>query len=155
MNNNIEQELVDLGIIDIDFVKKIYPSVRDNENIHVKKCNISNVIYLSENDYIEDSRYQDKHFIDYWGGGSRQSALISTLNDDSRRFQQFTEIIKNKDYLDFGTGLGGVLDLFQKVAKSISGIELQKEIRDHLTLEGYKMYSVNVNFGYYSPDEVK
>jgi SAM-dependent methyltransferase len=140
MNNNIEKELVDLGIIDINSVKKVYPRVRDNENIHVKKCNFSNVIYLSENEYIEDSKYQNKHFIDYWGGGDRETALINTQFDDNRRFEQFSEIVKNKDYLDFGTGLGGVLDLFKNVAKTISGIELQRGIRDHLTLEGYKMY---------------
>lgn len=140
LNNNIEEELKDLGIIDINCVYEFYPTVRDNNDISVKKCKKSNVYYLSENNYVNDSNYQDKHFIDYWGGGGRETALINTLKDDSRRFQQFSEIIKNKDYMDFGTGLGGILDLFKRVAKSTSGIELQKEIRDHLTTSGYAMY---------------
>ena len=42
--------------------------------------------------------------------------------------------------MDFGTGLGGILDLFKPISKSVSGIELQKEIRDHLKSLGYQMY---------------
>jgi predicted urease superfamily metal-dependent hydrolase len=64
MSNNIEKELIDLGIIDINKITEIHPSVRDNSNISVKKCNRSNVIYLSENDYINDKKYEDKQFID-------------------------------------------------------------------------------------------
>ena len=83
MINNIEKELVDLGIIDMNFVSIISPSVRDNQKIQVKKCNRSNVIYLSENEYVDNSKYHDKTFIDYWGGGVRDHALINTKNDDS------------------------------------------------------------------------
>ena len=140
MHNNIENELLDLGIIDSTNIFEIYPTVRDSNNISVKKDKLTNVIYLSENKYIDNSTYEDKKFVDYWGGGLRETALINTLNDDNRRFKEFSEIIKNKNYLDFGTGLGGVLDLFKRVAKSISGIELQKEIRDYLTKSGYAMY---------------
>jgi SAM-dependent methyltransferase len=140
MHNNIENELLDLGIIDSSNIIEIYSTVRDSNDISVKKDKLTNVIYLSENKYIDNSTYEDKKFVDYWGGGSRETALINTLNDDNRRFKEFSEIIKNKNYMDFGTGLGGVLDLFKRVAKSISGIELQKEIRDYLTKSGYAMY---------------
>ena len=67
-NNNIENELMELGIIDQKSVTKYFPFVRDNHDIYVKKCNKSNVIYLSENDYVSDSKYENKNFIDYWGG---------------------------------------------------------------------------------------
>jgi SAM-dependent methyltransferase len=140
MKNNIEKELINLGIIDLNNIIELYPTVRDSSNIRVLKDKLSNVIYLSENSYIDNSKYEDKNFVDYWGGGLRETALINTLKDDNRRFKEFTEIIKNKNYMDFGTGLGGVLDLFKSVAKSVSGIELQKEIRDYLSKSGYVMY---------------
>ena len=79
------------------------------------------------------------------GGGRREDALKKTYVDDKRRFDQFSELIMNKDYLDFGTGLGGVLDFFKPVAKSIYGIELQSEIKQYLRDQlNYKMFgSIN------------
>ena len=41
--NNIEKQLIDLGIIDVNQVELYYPMTRDNNNISVKKCNRSNV----------------------------------------------------------------------------------------------------------------
>jgi len=68
MQNNIENELVDLGIIDLSNIIEIYPTVRDSNNIRVLKDKLSNVIYLSENNYIDNSKYEEKKFVDYWGG---------------------------------------------------------------------------------------
>ena len=87
---------------------------------------------MSENEYINDAKYKEKKFVDYWGGGAREDALKKTYVDDKRRFDQFSELIRDKDYLDFGTGLGGVLDLFQPIAKKVYGIELQAEILQYL-----------------------
>ncbi len=66
--NNIEKELIELKIIDEKHIFDFFPSVRDKKNIRVKKCKQSNVIFLSENSYIDDSKYEEKKFIDYWGG---------------------------------------------------------------------------------------
>ncbi len=70
ITNNIEKQLIELGIIDINQIELYYPVTRDNDNISVKKCKKSNVIYLSENQYVDDSSYENKTFIDYWGGVS-------------------------------------------------------------------------------------
>ena len=150
--NNIEKQLIDLGIIDVNQVELYYPMTRDNNNISVKKCNRSNVIYLSENQYLDDSSYENKSFIDYWGGGKRETALKNTSKDDNRRFEMFSDLIKNKNYLDYGTGLGGALDLFSKIANSVTGIELQQEICDYLNHSlGYDMYQSLVGM----PKELK
>lgn len=69
VKNNIEEELIGLNIIQKEFVKVIYPRTRDNALIQVKQCQKSNVIFLSSNNFINDKRYEEKKFIDYWGGG--------------------------------------------------------------------------------------
>ena len=141
-NNNIEEELISLNIIQKEFVKTIYPRTRDNASIQVNQCQKSNVIFLSANEYINDQRYEEKKFIDYWGGGAREDALKKTYVDDKRRFEQFSELIRDKEYLDFGTGLGGVLDLFKPIAKRVHGIELQAEIMQYLKEhQNYSMFN--------------
>ena len=67
-NNNIEEELISLNIIHKEFVKTIYPRTRDNASVQVNQCKKSNVIFLSSNEYENDERYEEKKFIDYWGG---------------------------------------------------------------------------------------
>lgn len=142
MVNNIQIELEKLKIIDSECTKTIYPTTRDNNLIEVRQCQKSNVIFLSANDYQDDVKYAEKKFTNYWGGGIRNEALKKTYVDDKRRFDQFSELVRGKIYLDFGTGLGGVLDLFKPVAKEIYGIELQEEIRKHLEEDhGYTVFN--------------
>jgi len=70
LKNNIEEELIDLNVIQREFVKVIYPGTRDDASVQVKQCQKSNVIFLSSNNFINDKSYEEKLFIDYWGGAS-------------------------------------------------------------------------------------
>ena len=80
------------------------------------RCQKSNVIFLSSNENINDERYEEKKMLII--GGAREDALKKTYIVDKRRFNQFSELTMNWDYIDFGTGLFGVLicsSLLQKV----------------------------------------
>jgi len=140
MKHIIENQLTSLGIIKKEKVVEFFPKVRDRDDVKVLRCEQSGVIYLSSTNHIEQSYYNDKKATSYWSSSTREEGLKHTYIDDTRRFNQFKELITNKNYLDVGSGLGGVLDLFKTVAKEVSAIEPQAEIRELLNSVGYKVY---------------
>ena len=140
MSHTIEEQLIALNIIDKSKVIDFYPRVRDRDDVKVLKCTKSGVIYLSSTHHIAQNYYNDKKGASYWSSASREEGLKSTAEDDNRRFNQFKELVKGKNYLDVGSGLGGILDLFKTVAKEVSAVEPQDEIREMLGSLGYKVY---------------
>jgi 2-polyprenyl-3-methyl-5-hydroxy-6-metoxy-1,4-benzoquinol methylase len=139
MNNKIFNVLTDLEIIDSKSVTKFYPNVRDRNDVEVLRCEKSGVIFLSSTE-TNEIYYKEKEGTSYWSHTNRSEALKSTYEDDKRRFNQFKNIIVNKKYLDFGTGLGGILNLLKPYASEIFAIELQKDIRDLLNTLDYKVF---------------
>lgn len=140
MKHTIEDQLIALDIIDKKQVSQFFPHVRDRKDVSVLKCAKSGVIYLSSTHHIEQSYYNDKKGTSYWSSSTREEGLKTTAEDDHRRFNQFKEIVKGKTYMDVGSGLGGVLDLFKNAATEVSAIEPQAEIRTLLNSIGYKVY---------------
>ena len=140
MKHLIEEQLLALNIINKSKVVNFFPKVRDRDDVKVLRCEQSGVIYLSSTHHIEQSYYNDKKGTTYWSSSTREEGLKNTYMDDHRRFEQFKELIINKNYLDVGSGLGGVLDLFKTVAKEVCAIEPQAEIRELLNSVGYKVY---------------
>lgn len=141
MRHTIEEQLITLNIINKSNVSQFYPRVRDREDVKVLKCAHSGVIYLSSTHHIEQSYYNDKKGASYWSSKTREEGLKTTAEDDNRRFNQFKDLVKGKTYMDVGSGLGGVLDLFKTVAKEVSAVEPQDEIRNVLNSIGYKVYN--------------
>lgn len=141
MNHTIEEQLLSLNIIDRSKVSEFYPQVRDRNDVKVLKCAHSGVIYLSSTHHIANNYYQDKKGTSYWSSATREEGLKATAEDDLRRFNQFKELASGKKFMDVGSGLGGALDLFKKVAASVSSVEPQEEIRNLLNSIGYKVHS--------------
>jgi len=57
--------------------------------------------------------------------------IKDTAPDDERRYTSYSEMIKNKDILDFGCGNGGFLLRARESAHKIYGIELEKSLYDY------------------------
>ena len=140
MNHTIEEQLISLNIIDKSKVIDFFLKVRDRDDVKVLKCTKSGVIYLSSTHHIAQGYYNDKKGASSWSSASREEGLKSTAEDDNRRFNQFKELVNGKNYLDVGSGLGGILDLFKTVAKEVSAVEPQDEIREMLGSLGYNVY---------------
>lgn len=136
---SIENFLGSLGIIDKEEIETFYHRVRDNENIQVKRCKKSGVIFLSSNDHIDYSHYEN-----WEAPKDLEIALQGTYEDDYRRSKMFFDLVKGKSYLDFGTELGGILKLYKDVAFEAHGLELQNEIRQILIDRGFRVFR-NVN----------
>jgi 2-polyprenyl-3-methyl-5-hydroxy-6-metoxy-1,4-benzoquinol methylase len=140
VNNKLYLELINLNIIDRNKIKEFYPSVRDNKDIPVMRCEKSGVIFLKTLNHVCDEHYSEMEDFSYWNSNTRDEALKITHDDDKRRFDMISNIIKNKSYLDFGCGLGGVLEMAKEVTSDISGLEPQKTVNQSLKKLNYNMF---------------
>ena len=140
VKNSIQHLLSDLGISDEESIVPYYPRVRDRDDVSVLKCTKSGVLFLSRSDHMEMAHYEEMDGFSYWGADERKKALLSYLEDDTRRKRQFETIVTNKVWLDVGTGAGGVLDQLAPVAARTLAVEPQRAARESLLSLGYDVY---------------
>ena len=140
VENKIQRTLSDLGICDKQSIIPYYPIVRDRDDISVLKCQKSGVLFLSRSDHIEIDHYEEMDGFSYWGADERKKAVLSYLEDDTRRKQQFESIITNKIWLDIGTGAGGILDQLSPLAAKTLAVEPQRAARNSLKSLGYEVF---------------
>ena len=57
-----------------------------------------------------------------------------------RRFKYIKNFVKNKKWVDVGTGSGGLLAEFQYSKKNIEAVEPNRDMRDNLKSRGFKIY---------------
>ena len=120
--------------------EKVPGSVRGESDISVLKCANCGLVFLSSHSHIDDDHYKDSGMhinkvpdIDTW--------LTETKKDDERRFEFLKSKIKNKKILDFGCGIGGYLEMAQKISSLAKGIELEKAIQPSFKNRGLSVYS--------------
>lgn len=135
-----------LGVIDPDQVVKYNDRVRDSDSIAVYKCLKSGVIFLDDTELSQVSEYEKKIGFNYWDRQwNRHKKFVpekaNLSADDERRALQFKWNIKNKKWLDFGTGLGGVLRLLKDYSLIAEGLEPQEAPREFLIESGIECYA--------------
>jgi SAM-dependent methyltransferase len=135
----IKEQLTSLGIISPPHVVQISDHVRDRSDVRVMKCQRSGVIYLENEKIIDDRHYETMKYSDYWGQGRRELALRRCLEDDQRRAARIRQHIVAKDWVDIGTGTGGLLDILKIDSESVTAVEPQVEARAALKELGYSV----------------
>lgn len=141
MKNKIFETLCEWGICDSSQVQEYYPRVRDREDISILRCAKSGVIFTSTSEHMNISHYSEKHeYPHYWKEDSRKRALIDSFADDSRRKSQFLPLISNKNWMDVGTGTGGILDQLHSFAAKVVAVEPQQRALGALKKERYDAY---------------
>jgi 2-polyprenyl-3-methyl-5-hydroxy-6-metoxy-1,4-benzoquinol methylase len=139
MRNLLEK----LGIIDAESVELHFPRVRDNANTKVLKCKKSGVIFL-ENSTVNELYYHSK--VKTNDGITATPTLgankISTPvnDDDSRRAKDFSGFVRGKDWLDYGTGRGGLVKLLKPVARSSCAFEINKSFVDDMRRDDIEVF---------------
>ncbi len=142
MENKIAKTLCDWGVCDEKQIEEYYPRVRDREDVSVLRCKKSGVIFTSTSEHMDISHYSEKHeFPHYWKEDNREKALVDSFEDDSRRKNQFLPMISNKNWMDVGTGAGGVLDLLDPYAARVVAVEPQQRALETLKKQNYEAYS--------------
>ncbi len=140
MANKILESLIEANVCSGKDVIEIYPKVRDREDISVLRCNKSKVIFLSQTDHVDISFYKNKEDVSFWKEKDYDRSMIMVRRDDKRRAEQFKDIIKDKVWVDIGTGPGGILDLLKVYAKKVYAIEPQENMRKPLIEKGYEVF---------------
>jgi len=131
--------LHDLNIINKTNLEVFYPKVRDRDDIKVLRDTLTEVIVLSKTDHIEENYYSNRE--------EKNSITVNTseikttrLYDNIRRAEEFGKYIKNKRWLDFGCGLGGMLDEVGSQASFASGLEPNTIRKKLLFKKGYTIF---------------
>lgn len=141
MGKDIRNLLLENEIIFHNFISEYASAVRDNGRIKVFRCSKSGIIFLESSEHITTKYYSTKTETTYWSSEvDRNEALKTTYRDDSRRFASFSTLLNRKQYLDIGTGMGGILDLASKVASSVYAVEPIDHMRGMLKDIGYSVY---------------
>ncbi|TKX29196.1 methyltransferase [Campylobacter sp. MIT 12-5580] len=105
--------------------------VRDNPNIEILECNECGLVFL-------DTQNTDEKF--YAEGNMHNQAEIYKLTErtdfvndmylfNKARLDFLLDKIIGKNVLDFGSGYAGFLLQAQKFAKSITGVELEEQVK--------------------------
>ncbi|WP_115004676.1 class I SAM-dependent methyltransferase [Xanthomonas campestris] len=119
-------ELEALGILARERLRPFYPRVRDRDDITVLRDPLSEVIVLSSSEHMSLDYYAAKpersgHAVD-----GRQ-VETPRLEDNIRRTERFGALLRNRRWLDFGCGLGGMLDEFAGQAALAVGLEPNRQ----------------------------
>ena len=128
--------LIALGLSSEDSFEVFLPHVRDRADLAVLRCKRCGVLVLSRIDSVT-GRYEQQAGFQYWGASSREEGLRGCLDDDRRRGTRLRPLIANKRWLDFGAGVGGVLDRLKAQAAEIHAVEPQSGPREQLVKAGY------------------
>lgn len=119
----------------------IHKGVRDGQDIDVLKCDECGLVRLSKFIKEPETFYKTSEMRKADGEKSVQSIQKEVRIDDERRFIFLEKMIENKNILDFGCGAGGFLLRAQKIAKHVTGIELEDNMNSYLNNQGIKCYS--------------
>jgi 2-polyprenyl-3-methyl-5-hydroxy-6-metoxy-1,4-benzoquinol methylase len=135
---NLICELSRLGILDEDRLEQFYPRVRDREDVAVLRDPVSEVIVLSRSDHVSSDYYEARTEAATYSVHGVEVAT-TRLEDNLRRAADFGAYIRNKRWLDFGCGLGGMLDELGADALWAAGLEPNRERASIVSNKGHKV----------------
>lgn len=126
MTHPLMQQLESAQCVSPDRLEPFFPRVRDRDDIAVLMDPVTEVIVLSRFDHIDMEYYNERAETEgykVWDGVIKPPKL----EDNSRRRAEFGRYIKGKRWLDFGSGLGGMLDEMSGYADWAVGLEPNEE----------------------------
>ncbi|MBF0205423.1 MAG: class I SAM-dependent methyltransferase [Oligoflexia bacterium] len=135
--NTIRETLLKLDIISKDNIEIFSNCTRDNKSLDVYRDKVSKVIFIDDY-YTGREEYTDGKYRQRSGS---PNGNLENINDSERRFNKYRQFIVSKSIIDFGCGTGSFLKLINPVAKSIAGIELQKDLVESLNADGIACFS--------------
>lgn len=135
--HKLHKHLVRLGVCSLNSLYNCGYTTRDRDDVTVLHCKKSGIFLLDKIDV--EGHYNAEDF-SYWGADDIEEAKLRCRRDDARRSEQFKSHIVGKEWLDVGTGCGGILDLLSHVSASTAAVEMQKGVRKVLRDSGYKVF---------------
>lgn len=138
--NQLIVDLENLGVLNRDRLEVYYPRVRDREDIAVLRDSLTEVIVLSRSDHVSEKYYAERKEKDSYNVHGDE-VVTPRLEDNVRRAADFGGYIRNKRWLDFGCGLGGMLDEMASEASWAAGLEPSSERAAIVSSKGHNVVS--------------
>jgi len=138
-NHLILNCLSKLKITEINNFVKYSDSVRDRDDVFALKCDKTGIIILNRTSHINEY-YKNKPESPFYEVELDEVSSLTNNEDDTRRAEMFQNIILQKNWCDFGTGLGNILKYLSPIAKKSISVELQKTARNFVNKNGHKCY---------------
>lgn len=136
--SKLNHELERLGIISRERLEDYYSRVRDRDDVAVLRDSSTEVIVLSSSGHVSDNYYKERKETELI---SVHDAEVATprLADNIRRGREFGGHIREKRWLDFGCGLGGMLDELASQAAFAAGLEPNQDRASIVTAKGHQV----------------
>ena len=139
MNPFIDR-LAEIGLLSEERLVLYHQRVRDRDDVQVLQDTLTEVIVLSSVEQITQEYYQEK---DEKFALDVNGVEVSTprLQDNVRRAKEFSGYIAGKNWLDFGSGLGGMLDELSSQAALAIGLEPNLDRAEIASRKGHHIVS--------------
>ena len=139
--SKIRETLLRLNLINEENIEVYSEKTRDNSNLFVYRDNYSKIIFIDEY-YVGDEEYENGDYRnEVIPSMTSKSGSLEDTVDNERRYEKYKQFIVNKNICDYGCGEGNFLRLSKSSAKSVSGIELQRNFNKIMNNEGIKCYT--------------
>ena len=117
--------------------------LRDSDSIGVLCCRSCGHGFLDSFDHIDDAYFERGQFLlnkDYIDGVEDRRRHYEYENQN--RFERIGPLIINKNILDFGCGIGSLMEKIKPLAKTVEGVEPTDPFREHVQSQGYTCHAV-------------
>ena len=104
---------------------------RDNPNVDILSCSKCELRQLSSFDHISD-----KHYVN-----SEMKYPSKPIQDVERRLKRLSNVIKGKDILEFGSGLGTFCVAAKKYVNSITAFDLDRQAENYYKSNGIAFHN--------------
>ena len=94
--------------------------VRDMPELKILKCSNCGLTYLENFNHIDDNYYEKSNMNDF---GSLKDYIESCIDNDNWRINKYKDVLRKRNVLDFGCGLGGFVKGMQEYCK-IDGCDI-------------------------------
>lgn len=133
----ISDTLLRIGAIKKENLEIFSNKTRDNNCLTVFKDRMSKVIYIDDF-YVGEKIYESGSYRNEFNQSSIRD--FEYVTDSDRRFNSYKQFIVGKSIVDFGCGAGSFMKQSRNLAKSLVGVELQKNFIDALNKENIKCF---------------
>lgn len=110
-------------------------SEEDAKKRYMLRCKNCQLVYISDTEHITEDFYENSNMLpdEIVANLERWNRLND--NDNQRRLEQFSNLLLNKDILDFGAGAGGFIKRVKHLANGFDIVELDNTLADFLEKE--------------------
>jgi len=139
-SSTIRETLLRLKLITDENIEIFSKNTRDKEGLVVYRDTETKVIFIDKY-FVGDKEYESGNY------RNKPEPLMPSTNadfedmlDTERRYKKYKQFVVNKKICDFGCGEGNFLRVTKSYAKSVFGIEIQKNFNDAINNEGIKCF---------------